>query len=91
MFKKILFTFILTAYSILSIRQQVFVNPNHTIAESGELFTTTIHISNATILGSFEVYLINDPQFINAQTFVIGDFWGSTGKTLFALLLEIGN
>jgi len=71
--------------------QTVFVNPYLSEVHSGEIFSTSVEISNVENLGSFEININFDSDIIHVESLELGSFLGSTGRTIFPLLELINN
>ena len=71
--------------------QNVFFNPSSQQVEPLEVFTTTIEISDVENLGAFELEVYYNSDYISANSVTLGDFIGSTGRTVFPIENNIDN
>jgi len=69
----------------------VSVLPNFQTVPGDEIFETTIEISDITNLGSFELNLDFDANYLQANSVTLGSFLGSTGRQVFPLTNDIDN
>lgn len=69
----------------------VSVDPESQAVDVGEEFTINVMISDVVDLGAFEFVLEYNPAVVNALDIVLGDFLGSTGRTVVALPVVIDN
>ncbi len=67
------------------------VPPSSLVALSGQPFTVSVVISDVVDLGGFEFTLSFDPQIVHVSAVSLGDFPGSTGRTISALPVQIDN
>ncbi len=74
-----------------SLTTQVFVNPEEQSINTSEVFTTTIEITEVENLGSFELEIDFNPNYLQLNSLSLGDFLGSSGRTIFPLFENIDN
>ncbi len=87
----LLFLFGLLMSSMGFSQADVIVNPPSQDVNPSDVFTTTIEIENVNNLGGFELDLNYDVNLVTANTVTIGDFLGSSGRTVFPLTNNIDN
>jgi general secretion pathway protein D len=69
----------------------VTIDPISSTLESGDAFTVSVVISDATNLGAFEFEMAYNPKVIQAESAVLGPFLGSSGRNAFPLGPTIRN
>jgi len=69
----------------------IFINPDNESVFTNEIFTTTIEISSITNIGGFELELNYNPALLQANSVILGDFLGGTGREIFPLVNNIDN
>jgi len=69
----------------------VSVNPDNQIVNTNEIFSTTIEITDVSNLGGFELNVVFDPLFLQANSVNLEDFLGSSGRQVFPLFNNINN
>ncbi len=68
------------------------LSPAHaSISLANQPFTVSVVISNVVDLGGFEFTLTYDPQVVHVQSVTLGNFLGSTGRSVSALPAQIDN
>ncbi len=70
---------------------RVSILPQEQTVSGDVVFETTIEISDVTNLGSFELTLDFDANYLQANSINLGAFLGSTGRTVFPLTNNINN
>lgn len=73
-------------------RTRVFITPSPAQGiVGGDNITIQVRIENVTNLGGFEFTLQYDPNIVHVDTITLGDFLGSTGRTVSPLPAQIDN
>lgn len=69
----------------------VFFNPATQTVGSGEIFTTSVEISQVSDLGAWEFKVIFDPNMLQASSMTVGSFISSTGNVVIPIKNDIDN
>ncbi len=65
--------------------------PRETVTEIGKVCSVNVVLGNVSNLGSFQFDVIYDSQMMFADTAVMGDFLGSSGRTISIIAPDIDN
>lgn len=85
------FTILFWSIYFLISAQTTYINPDHLYTSPSCTIITDIKVTNVNNLGAFQLYLNFDSQYIQANSSIIGEFLGSTGRTVFTVANEIDN
>ncbi len=77
--------------NIMSDATLVAFNPLHQDVSTAEIFATSIQITEVENLGSFEMSLSFNPDYLQVNSVNLGDFLGSTGRQVFPLTNSFDN
>lgn len=88
--KKSLTTLFWSIYLLIS-AQTTYISPDHLYTNPSSTFTTNIKVTDISNLGSFQMNLNFNPEYIQANSSIIGEFLSSTGRTVFTVANEIDN
>ena len=69
----------------------VRIDPAESVVDVGETFTVTVMIDDADDLGGFELALLYITTTVTVDDITLGDFLGSTGRTVFPVGSTIDN
>ena len=69
----------------------VRIEPAQSLVDVGETFTITVMIDNADDLGGFEFDLLFTPTVVTVDSVTLGDFLGSTGRTVIPVGPDVDN
>ena len=69
----------------------VRIEPAQSLVDVGKTFTVTVMIDNADDLGAFEFDLLFAPAVVTVNNVILGDFLGSTGRTVIPPNPDIDN
>jgi len=69
----------------------VRLDPQNSTVSVGDTFTVTAMVDDALALGSFQFDLVYDPSVIWVEDITLGDFLGSTGRSVISLGLRVDN
>jgi hypothetical protein len=68
---------------VRALQVTISINPDtYSSGGAGEVFTAAVEIANVVNLGAFEFDLTYDSNMVQVNNFMLGDFLGSTGRTV---------